>query len=79
MQKILWAYRLRWQMELEIRRDKSIGGMDKLPNFRADTIATWLQAKLLIQQIARKIVSPAVAFPPGAALDATFDAVLRGA
>jgi hypothetical protein len=78
-EKILWAYRLRWQMELEIKRDKSIGGMDKLPNFRDDTIATWLQSKLLIQQVARKIVSPAVAFPPGAALDAALDAVLRGA
>ena len=61
-----WLYRLRWQMELEIKRDKSIGGIDKLPNFLDDTIATWLYAKLLIQQIARKIVSPSVAFPPSA-------------
>lgn len=59
-------YRLRWQAELEIKRDKSIGGLDKLPNFRPDTIATWLLGKLLIQQIARKIVSPSVAFPPSA-------------
>jgi DDE family transposase len=65
-QKILALYRFRWQVELEIKRDKSIGGLDKLPNFRDDTISTWLYAKLLIQQIARKIVSPAVAFPPSA-------------
>ena len=64
--KILGLYRLRWQMELEIRRDKSLGGMGKLPNFRDDTIATWLYGKLLIQQIARKTVSPSVAFPPSA-------------
>jgi hypothetical protein len=64
--QILALYRLRWQVELEIKRDKSIGGLDKLPNFRSDTIATWLYAKLLIHQIARKIVSPAVAFPPSA-------------
>jgi hypothetical protein len=57
-------YRLRWQVELQIKRDKSIGGMDKLPNFRSDTIATWLNAKLLLQQIVRKIVSPAVVRPP---------------
>ena len=63
---VLGLYRLRWQMELEIRRDKSLGGMDKLPNFRDDTIATWLYGKLLIQQIARKTVSPSVAFPPSA-------------
>jgi hypothetical protein len=37
--------------------------MDKLPNFRPDTITTWLNAKLLLQQIVRKIVSPAVALP----------------
>lgn len=64
--QVLELYRLRWQIELEIRRDKSIGGLDKLPNFREDTIATWLYAKLLIQQIARKAVSPSVAFPPSA-------------
>ena len=64
--EILALYRFRWQVELEIRRDKSLGGMDKLPNFRDDTIATWLYGKLLIQQIARKIVSPSVAFPPSA-------------
>jgi len=57
-------YRLRWQAELEIKRDKSLGGLDKLPNFRPDTIATWLLGKLIIQQIARKVVSPTVAFPP---------------
>lgn len=64
--KVFDLYRCRWQIELEIRRDKSLGGMDKLPNFREDTVATWLYGKLLIQQIARKIVSPSVAFPPSA-------------
>jgi len=64
--QVLALYRLRWQVELDIKRNKSLGGLDKLPNFRPDTIATWLYAKLLIQQIARKIVSPAVAFPPSA-------------
>jgi Transposase DDE domain len=62
--KVFELYRLRWQVEIQIHRDKSIGGIGKLPNFRADTIATWLSAKLLLQQIARKIVSPAVALPP---------------
>jgi hypothetical protein len=67
-EKVLALYRVRWQVELEIKREKSLGGLDKLPNFLPDTIATWLQAKLLIQQIARTIVSPAVAFPPSASL-----------
>jgi hypothetical protein len=73
-QQVLALYRLRWQVELEIKREKSIGGLDKLPNFRDDTISSWLYAKLLIQQIARKIVSPAVAFPPSAVASATLPA-----
>jgi hypothetical protein len=65
--RVLELYRLRWQAELEAKRDKSIGGLDRLPNFRADTIATWLQAKLLIQLVAKKIASLAEAFPPSVA------------
>lgn len=65
--RVLAAYRLRWQAELEIKRDKSIGGLDRLPNFRSDTIATWLQAKLLIQLVAKKVASLAEAFPPSVA------------
>jgi hypothetical protein len=61
---VFGLYPLRWQVELQIKRDKSVGGMDKLPNFRDDTIATWLNAKLLLQQIVRKIISPAVVLPP---------------
>jgi hypothetical protein len=75
--QVLALYRLRWQMELEIRRDKSIGGLDKLPNFLPETIATWLYAKLLIHQIARKVVSPAVAFPPSAFGDAVLSVPRR--
>lgn len=61
---VLQLYRLRWQVELEIKREKSIGGLSRLPNFREDTIATWLQAKLLIHLLAQKIASSAEAFPP---------------
>lgn len=63
LRRVFDLYRLRWQVEIQIHRDKSIGGMNKLPNFRNDTIATWLHAKLLLQQIVRKIVSPAVVLP----------------
>jgi hypothetical protein len=64
---ILELYRLRWQVELHIKRDKSISGLDRLPNFRADTIHSWLCAKLLLTQIARKLATPLVAIPPSAA------------
>ena len=62
--RVLELYRLRWQVEIETKRDKSIGGLDKLPNYRPDTIATWLQAKLLIQLVAKKIISRAGDFSP---------------
>jgi hypothetical protein len=65
--RVLDLYGMRWQVELEVKRDKSIGGLGKVPNFREDTIATWLQAKLLIQQIAKKIASLAEVFSPSAA------------
>jgi hypothetical protein len=61
---VLDLYTLRWQIELEIKRDKSIGDLDKLPNVLPETIQTWLYLKLILQQIERKIVSGTVAIPP---------------
>ncbi|MEZ4390987.1 MAG: transposase [Polyangiales bacterium] len=59
---ILALYRLRWQVELHIKRDKSLGGLDRLPNFRPDTIEGWVSAKLLLGALARRMVCEA--FPP---------------
>jgi IS4 transposase len=58
--QVMELYRLRWQIELSFKRDKSIAGLDKLPNHREDTIHTWLCTKLLLIQIARKIAAPDV-------------------
>ena len=66
--QIMELYGLRWQVELSIKRDKSIAGLDRLPNFRDDTIRSWILAKLLLTQIARKIATPEMAnVPPCAA------------
>jgi hypothetical protein len=69
---ILALYRARWQIELEFKRDKSLTGLDRLPNFRPDTIESWICAKLLLHQILRKLCStaPDGAFPPSAIADA---------
>lgn len=57
-------YRLRWQIELSFKRDKSIGGLDKLPNFRPDTIHTWISTHMLGAQLARKLADRGEPFPP---------------
>jgi hypothetical protein len=67
LDRVLELYALRWQVELSIKRDKSIAGLDRLPNFRDDTIRSWILAKMLLTQIARKIATPDVAIPPCAA------------
>jgi hypothetical protein len=65
-EQVLELYRLRWQVELRIKRDKSLGQMDKLPNFRKDTIASWLSAHVLSQLLISRIASAHVAIPPRA-------------
>ena len=64
---VLELYRLRWLVELEFKREKSIGGPDRLPNFRDDTVASWVAGKLLSFALARRSVQGA--FPPGTAAE----------
>lgn len=63
-ERVLELYALRWQIELHIKRDKSIAGLDRLPNRRPDTIYTWICTKLLLVQIARKLTSATMSIPP---------------
>lgn len=49
------AYRLRWQVELQFKRWKSICHFDRLPNYRDDTIQSWLTAKVLLGLLLDKI------------------------
>lgn len=62
--QLLTLYRLRWQIELSIKRDKSIAGLDRLPNFRDDTIETWICALMLGRILAEKLAAPGEPFPP---------------
>jgi hypothetical protein len=57
-------YTLRWQVELEFKRDKSIAGLDTLPNRLDETIHSWICAKMLALELSRRLAEPSEPFPP---------------
>jgi hypothetical protein len=53
------AYRLRWQVELQFKRWKSLCHFDRLPNYLDATICSWLTAKVLLGMLLDKFGSVA--------------------
>lgn len=51
------AYRLRWQVELQFKRWKSLCHFDKLPNYRDDTMLSWVTAKLLLGMLLDRVAA----------------------
>jgi hypothetical protein len=65
-ERCLQGYRLRWQIELQFKRWKSLGHFDCLPNVRDDTTLAWLYGKVLLGLLLDRMAStPAGPFPPG--------------
>jgi hypothetical protein len=62
--QVLALYRARWQVELDFKRDKSLGQLDTLPSLLPQTIHAWLCAKVLLGLVARRLASQSVAIPP---------------
>jgi hypothetical protein len=64
-ERCLQAYRLRWQIELQFKRWKSLCGFDVLPNYRDDTTLAWLYAKVLLGTLLDRMASiPTELSPP---------------
>jgi hypothetical protein len=59
------VYRLRWQIELQLKRWKSICHFDRLPNYRDDTMVSWVTTKLLLGLLLDRIGSAQLAAPQG--------------
>lgn len=77
--RCLAGYRLRWQIELQFKRWKSLCGFDMLPNQRDDTTLAWIYTKVLLGLVLDRMASvPAELFPPehtGTVVDVTADVV----
>lgn len=64
-ERCLQGYRLRWQIELQFKRWKSLCSFDCLPNQRDDTTLAWLYAKVLLGALLDRMASiPSELSPP---------------
>src|SRR5205814_8814630 len=52
---ILALYRFRWQIELAVKRFKSLAGLDMLPAKKPELARAWIYARLIVAIIAAQI------------------------
>jgi len=63
-QRVLEAYRLRWQVELVFKRLKQIAQLGHLPKHDQESSQAWLYGKLFVALLTEKIIQAASAFSP---------------
>lgn len=61
---IMELYRVRWQIELEFKRLKSLLGLDALPSRRGPTAESWILARILAAILVERLLRDSGAFPP---------------
>jgi hypothetical protein len=63
-QRVLEAYRLRWQVELVFKRLKQIAQLGHLPKHDQDSSQAWLYGKLLVALLTEKVIRAANVISP---------------
>jgi hypothetical protein len=63
-QQVLDVYRLRWQVELEFKRLKSLVNIGHLKKHDAQAARSWLQGKLLVALLTSALIAHAERFSP---------------
>jgi len=63
---ILFLYRLRWQIELAVKRLKSLLGVTEITACDPGVVRTWILAHLIAALVVDELTSPALAFSPSA-------------
>lgn len=67
--QVLELYRARWQIELNFKRDKSLGELDRLPSLIPDTIHAWICGKVLLNLIVQRLSARKVNVSPSRLAD----------
>lgn len=62
--QVLRLYRLRWQVELQFKRLKSLLHLDDLASRNGPTARSWILARLLAAALAQRLASPAGPLSP---------------
>jgi Transposase DDE domain len=65
-ERIVALYRNRWQVEIGIKRLKTLGGLDALPSADPVLARTWLLAHLIAAVLTDDLANEIVGFPPSA-------------
>jgi hypothetical protein len=61
---IMELYRVRWQIELEFKRLKSLLRLDTLPSKQGPTARSWILARVLAAILVERLLRDSGAFPP---------------